>query len=144
MGKKCGTPPNLFPIVSISTPNIINIATNKVEPTTLIRYAGYLGFFHLTTKMATNAKIETNTETNVNLLRLVKYTFHFCKKSVGTESIFKPNKSLIWVEINSKPIPAVKPITTGYGIYLIYVPNLSNPAKIKIRPAKTITTTKPS
>ena len=51
--------------------------------------------------------------------RFVIYTIHLSVKPFGKLSKSIPNKSLICEVMSVKPIPAVNPITTGYGMYLI-------------------------
>lgn len=56
----------------------------------------------------------------------------------------RPNRSLIWLEKMITAIPAVKPVTTGSGIYLIHVPNRASPAMTSIAPAISVARTRPS
>ncbi len=65
-------------------------------------------------------------------------------KSGGTWVKDKPKKSPIWEEKIVSAIPAVKPVVTGYGIYLIMEPSLKNPASASIPPAIKVVITSPS
>ncbi len=73
-----------------------------------------------------------------------KYKAHFEMKSGGTCSKDKPKKSPIWEEKIVRAIPAVKPVVTGYGIYLIMEPSLKKPARASMQPAMKEVMTSPS
>ena len=64
--------------------------------------------------------------------------------SPGLEAGVRPKKSLIWLETMMTAMPAVKPVTTGSGIYLMKVPRRANPAITSMHPAISVASTSPS
>ena len=62
----------------------------------------------------------------------------------GGNLFCSPKKSRICVLMMMIAMPLVKPVTTGYGMYLMSVPNLLAPSTIKITPAIIAQTTSAS
>ena len=58
--------------------------------------------------------------------------------SAGSVSMRRPSMSFTWLEKMLTAMPAVKPVTTGCGMYFISVPSRSRPAAISISPASRV------
>ena len=62
---------------------------------------------------------------------------HFSRKSAGTAPIFKPRKSLTWLEKMMTAMPLVNPMTTGCGTNLMTAPSVTAPMMTRKTPAMT-------
>ena len=66
------------------------------------------------------------------------------RNSPGHVGVCRPNRSRICVLAISTPMPLVKPITTGRGMYLTAVPRPVTPSRIRITPAISVHMNRPS
>ena len=57
--------------------------------------------------------------------------------SLGMAPVFRPRKSLIWVDAISTAMPLVNPMVTGRGMYLTAVPSPVAPSRSELaRPSE--------
>ena len=64
--------------------------------------------------------------------------------SPGTAGVDRPKKSRICVLAMRTPMPLVKPMTTGRGMYLTAVPRPVMPSRIRMMPASSVHMNSPS
>jgi len=140
-GKLVGMPPKREPIVSTGRPSI---ATPAAAATTAIRKAGSFGASLRIATMATSDSRATATVAGETVSRASQNACHFARKLPGTLSSDRPNRSRIWLEKMMTAMPAVKPVTTGSGMYLIQVPRRARPATTSIAEAMNVASTSPS
>ena len=106
--------------------------------------AGCLRRVRRSTTIAATALSDRTSALTDRLLRAFQKTAIFSRKSAGTSVRRSPKRSRIWLVKMMTAIPAVKPVTTGSGIYLIQVPKRSSPAMIRIAPAIAVASSSPS
>src|SRR4051812_37132220 len=107
---------NRVPIVSIL--RLRNCAASTAKAIA-IRYPGSFGANFRKAIITRSETIPTATVAASREVRAWKYAAHFGRKSAGTFEICKPRKSLTWLDAIMTAIPAVKPVTTGWGTYLM-------------------------
>jgi hypothetical protein len=111
---------------------------------TAIRKPGSFGANRRSSRMTASEPAAMVTVATSRLGIARTYATHFAMKSAGTASICSPSRSFTWLEKITSAIPAVKPVMTGCGMYLIHVPSLSRPAATRIRPASRVASSNPS
>jgi hypothetical protein len=140
VGKPCGIPPNVDPMVSTGSPKT---ATARVPPNSEAIEPGSFGRNLGTMRITPREAAARLKEVKSSVRRFAPMASIRAKNSLGFPLIFSPRKSLIWVEAISRAIPLVKPMTMGRGINLTAVPKPVKPRNSKITPAIIVTISKP-
>ena len=93
--------------------------------------------------MSATLAIPTSADQRSMLPILLMYAIHFSTKSLGTCCMVSPSRSFTWVVKMVTAIPEVQPTTMGYGMYLMMVPNLSTPSRMRNTPAISVAMVSP-
>ena len=88
-----------------------------------IKNPGSRGVYRRKPMINANTPIPTATVIGLKLENELKYACHLATKSAGTDVMDSPRKSLTWLQAIMTAMPAVKPVTTGFGMNLIICPN---------------------
>ena len=136
-----GIPPKTEPIVLTGW---LKAQTATEPSTTAIRNDGHFGRYRRRAKITTSAATDTPSAAGESVARAAQSTSNFTTTSPGFDFGSRPKRSFSWLVKMITAIPAVKPVTTGSGTYLIQVPRRAKPATINISPASSVASTNPS
>eukprot|EP01022_Parablepharisma_sp_SALTPOND_P012225 TRINITY_DN1566_c0_g2_i1.p1 TRINITY_DN1566_c0_g2~~TRINITY_DN1566_c0_g2_i1.p1 ORF type:complete len:1815 (-),score=421.25 TRINITY_DN1566_c0_g2_i1:71508-76952(-) len=140
-GMARGMPPNLLPMVSTSSPRIHTARAASTTPTT---GPGMRGLNLRMRMMEARARTAMATVFGLMVPACWKQADHFSTNWGGTSAMDRPKKSFICEEKMSTAMPAVNPVVTGQGIYLMSVPNRKKPKISSSTPAISVVSTRPS
>src|SRR5215212_6730703 len=76
--------------------------------------------------------------------RWAAYDCHFSKNGAGTAPMRRPSTSFTWLEKITTAMPLVNPMTTGCGTNLIATPSRAAPSAMRMTPAMSVATVRPS
>jgi len=123
-GNPCGIPPNLLPIVSTGR---WKTATAQVAMRSARMEPGMRFVSFGQNKMIARDAIAMVTVCHWIVAACSTSIAMRGRNSLGTGGVFRPKKSLIWVDAIRSAMPLVKPIVTGRGMYLTAVPSPVSP-----------------
>jgi hypothetical protein len=118
--------------------------TAAVAPATATSSAGPRGKKRFISTMTVSAPAATATAAGFTVARTVQSADSFSRKSAGIAPMFSPSRSRIWLEKMMTAMPAVKPVMTGSGMYLIQSPTRITPATTRMTPAIIVASASPS
>ena len=133
--------PNLSPIVSAFKPNKKQAA---VEITIATTWDGIFVDIFLIINIMITVPAPIAADDILIVERFENILIHLSINSGDVSLYVKPKKSFIWDEKITTPMPAVKPVVTGYGINLINEPTRAIPKHINIIPAIIVAIIRPS